>query len=47
MTPLFAYFNPDAPIEVVDMDAYFLRIGLDAFFGDWAAAWTTLAARHL
>jgi hypothetical protein len=32
MAPLFAYFNPNTPIEVVDMDALFLRIGLDAWF---------------
>lgn len=47
MTPLFAYFNPDAPTEVVDMDALFLRVGLDAYYEDWAsfdANLTTLEA---
>jgi hypothetical protein len=35
MGPLFSYFNPETPIAVVDMDALFLRIGLDAWFGNW------------
>ena len=37
MTPLFAYFNPTTPIEITRMDATFLRVGLDAWFGDWTA----------
>lgn len=36
MAPLFAYFNPETPIEIVEMDALFLRIGLDGWFGDGA-----------
>ena len=34
MAPLFEYFNPVTPIEVVRMDAVFLRAGMDAHFGD-------------
>lgn len=37
MAPLFDYYNSDAPIEIVRMDATFLRIGLDGWFGDWQA----------
>jgi hypothetical protein len=37
MGPLFEYFHPHSPVEVVRMDATFLRAGLDAHFGDWAA----------
>lgn len=37
MAPLFAYFNPSAPPEIVEMDALFLRLGVDAWFGDWSA----------
>ena len=37
MAPLFAYFNPDTPVEVVRMDAVFLRIGVDAWSEDWSA----------
>ncbi|MCA9685390.1 MAG: hypothetical protein KC457_24645 [Myxococcales bacterium] len=33
MAPLFASFNPETPTAVVEMDALFLRIGLDAWFG--------------
>lgn len=36
MAPLFGYFNPEAPLEILEMDALFLRIGLDGFFGDGA-----------
>lgn len=36
MAPLFAYFNPETPVEIVEMDALFLRIGLDGWFGDGA-----------
>jgi len=35
---LFQHFNPDAPAEVVRLDAVFRQVGLDAHFGDWAAA---------
>lgn len=34
MAPSFAYFQPDTPTEVVEMDALFLRVGLSAFYGD-------------
>lgn len=44
MAPLFDYYNPDAPIEIVRMDATFLRIGLDAWFGDWKAFDTNLSS---
>ncbi len=44
MAPLFAYFRPETPIEVVRMDAVFLRIGIDAWFGDWAAYADDLAS---
>lgn len=37
MAPLFEYFNPETPVEVVRMDAVFLRVGIDAWTGDWAA----------
>lgn len=36
MAPLFGYFTPDAPLEILEMDALFLRIGLDGWFGDGA-----------
>lgn len=36
MAPLFGYFNPEAPLEILEMDALFLRIGLDGWFGDGA-----------
>jgi hypothetical protein len=35
---LFAHFNPDAPLEIVRLDAVFRQVGLDAHFGDWTAA---------
>jgi len=35
---LFQHFNPDAPQEIVRLDAVFRQVGLDAHFGDWAAA---------
>jgi hypothetical protein len=37
MAPLFEYFKPDTPVEVVRMDAVFLRLGVDAWGGDWKA----------
>jgi len=37
MAPLFEYFNPDTSVAVVRMDAVFLRVGLDAWYGDWQA----------
>lgn len=36
MASLFGYFEPDAPLEILEMDALFLRIGLDGYFGDGA-----------
>src|SRR5882672_7333730 len=30
---LFDYFHPDAPIEIVRMDAVFRQLGIDAHFG--------------
>jgi hypothetical protein len=30
---LFAYFHPDAPLEIVRMDAVFRQVGLDSHFG--------------
>ncbi|MEZ4235436.1 MAG: hypothetical protein R3F59_04595 [Myxococcota bacterium] len=33
MAPLFETFAPDTPVEIVEMDALFLRIGLDGWFG--------------
>lgn len=41
---LFDYFHPDAPIEVVRMDAMYRQIGLDAHFGDWSAVAADLAS---
>jgi len=32
---LFAWFDPEIPIEVVRMDATFRQVGLDAHFADW------------
>jgi hypothetical protein len=37
MTELFGYFKPDIPVEIVRMDATFLRAGIDSHFGDWPA----------
>lgn len=36
-SPLFAYFNRDKPVQLEEMDALFLRVGLDAWWGDWAS----------
>jgi hypothetical protein len=41
---LFQYFKPDAPEEVVRLDAVFRQVGLDAHFGDWSAAQTDLSS---
>ena len=35
---LFDYFHPDAPIQVVRMDAVFRQVGIDAHFGNLDAA---------
>ncbi|MEO8901380.1 MAG: hypothetical protein ABI627_07630 [Polyangiaceae bacterium] len=32
--PLFDYFHPDAPIEIVRMDAVFRQVGIDTHFGE-------------
>jgi len=37
MGPIFQYFHPIVPLEIVRMDATFLRAGVDAHFGDWTA----------
>ncbi|MCB9679840.1 MAG: hypothetical protein H6733_00085 [Alphaproteobacteria bacterium] len=47
MAPLFTTFQPDTPVEIVEMDAVFLRVGLDAWFGrldDYDADVATLQA---
>jgi hypothetical protein len=44
MALLFDYYRPDAPIEVVRMDAVFLRVGLDAWFDDWSSLDANLAS---
>jgi hypothetical protein len=36
--PLYDYFHPDAPPEIVRLDAVFRQVGLDVHFGDWTAA---------
>lgn len=41
---LFQHFHPDAPQEVVRLDAVFRQIGLDAHFGDWTGAAADLAS---
>jgi hypothetical protein len=35
--PLFDYFHPDIPLEIVRLDATFRQVGIDAHFGDWTA----------
>jgi hypothetical protein len=35
--PLFDWFHPDAPIEIVRMDAMFRQVGIDAYAGRWTA----------
>jgi hypothetical protein len=42
--PLFDYFHSNAPIEIVRLDAVFRQVGLDAHFGDAAAAQQDLAS---
>jgi hypothetical protein len=44
---LFDFFHPDAPLGVVRMDAVFRQIGLDAHFGDSAAAKSDLVSLHI
>ena len=44
MGPLFAYFNRDKPVELEEMDATMLRVGLDAWTGDWTSYDTNLGA---
>ena len=44
MTDLFGYFRPEIPVEIVRMDATFLRAGIDAHFGGWPAFDDDLAA---
>lgn len=41
---LFDYFHPDAPKEIVRMDAVFRQVGIDAHFGDLAAAKADVAS---
>ncbi len=41
---LFQHYNPSAPQEIVRLDAVFRQVGLDAHFGDWAAASADLAS---
>ncbi|MEO7331120.1 MAG: hypothetical protein ABI193_21265 [Minicystis sp.] len=36
--PIFDFFKPDAPQEIVRMDAVYRQVGIDAHFGDWAGA---------
>jgi hypothetical protein len=40
--PLFDYFKPDAPKEIVRMDAVYRQVGIDAHFGDWSGTATSL-----
>jgi hypothetical protein len=35
---LYDFFHPEAPQEIVRLDAVFRQVGLDAHFADWAAA---------
>jgi hypothetical protein len=41
---LFDYFHPDAPKAVVNMDAYFRQLGIDAHYGKAAETTADLAA---
>ncbi|MDB4966481.1 MAG: hypothetical protein JWN44_2170 [Myxococcales bacterium] len=41
---LFAYFMPDAPKEIIRMDAVFRQVGIDAHFGDMAASKASTAS---
>jgi hypothetical protein len=43
---LFDAFHPDAPIEIIRMDAVFRQVGIDAHFGDWPAVARDLASLH-
>jgi hypothetical protein len=42
--PLFDYFHPDIPLEIVGMDAVYRQIGLDAHFGDWPGVAADIAS---
>ncbi len=44
MTGLFSYFRPDIPVEIVRMDATFLRTGIDSHFAAWDDFTTDLAS---
>jgi hypothetical protein len=44
--PLFDYFGRDKPVQLEEMDALFLRVGLDAWFGDWGSFESNLATIH-
>lgn len=41
---LFDYFHPDAPKEVIRMDAVYRQVGIDAHFGDMPASKMDLAS---
>ena len=47
MGPLFSYFNRPKPDELEQMDAMFLRVGLDAWYGDWTAYQANLDALNV
>jgi|GEM_PF-3321961 len=36
-SPLFAYVNRPKPVQLEEMDALFLRVGLDAWYGAWTS----------
>lgn len=42
--PLFDWFHPDAPIEIVRMDAVFRQVGIDAKADKWDAAKADIAS---
>ena len=41
---LFDYFHPDAPKEIIRMDAVYRQVGIDAHFGDMPASKMDLAS---
>lgn len=41
---LFASFHPDAPKEIVRMDAVFRQVGIDAHFANWTGATSDAAS---
>ena len=43
---LYDYFHPDAPQEIVRLDAVFRQVGLDAHFGNWTAARADLTSMN-